>query len=106
MLYVNESVQRNIWAFDVDKLGTLSNKRLFTTFRDHGLDGMKTDRAGNLYVTRYGKGTIAVFSPTGFLRREVPLTGKSVSNLVIGPDERTAYVTLQDRRGMETFRIK
>jgi sugar lactone lactonase YvrE len=106
VLYVNESVQRNIWAFDVDKLGTLSNKRLFTTFRDHGLDGMKTDRAGNLYVTRYGKGTVAIFSPTGFLQREVPLTGKSVSNLVIGPDERTVYVTLQDRRGMETFRVR
>lgn len=106
ILYVNESVQRNIWAFDVDKFGNLANKRLFTTFSDHGLDGMKTDRAGNLYVTRYGKGTVAIFSPTGFLRREVPLTGKSVSNLTFGPDGKSVYVTLQDRRGMETFRIK
>lgn len=106
VLYVNESVQRNIWAFDVDKLGNLSNKRLFTTFSDHGLDGMKTDLAGNLYVTRYGKGTIAIFSPTGFLQREVPLVGKAVSNLAIAPDGKSVFVTLQDRRGMETFRIK
>jgi gluconolactonase len=106
VLYVNESVQRNVWAFDVDKLGNLSNKRLFTTFSDYGLDGMKCDAAGNLYVTRYGKGTIAIFSPTGFLRREVPLTGRDVSNLALDADDRNAFVTLQDRKGMETFRIK
>ncbi len=107
ILYVNESVQRNIWAFDVDSSGNLSNQRLFTRFEDHGLDGMKCDSAGNLYVTRYGKGTIAIFSPDGKLQREVVLKGKDVSNLVFGgPDYRTCFVTLQDRKGMEKFRTE
>jgi gluconolactonase len=103
-LYVNESVQRKIWSFDVDANGEISNKKLFAEFPDHGFDGMKCDEAGNLYVTRYGKGTIAVLSPSGDLIREVPLKGKSCSNLVFGgPGNKTVYVTLQDRKGMEKF---
>jgi sugar lactone lactonase YvrE len=105
ILYVNESVQRKIWAFDVDRKGNLSNKRLFASFDDYGFDGMKCDREGNLYVTRYGKGVIAVLSPQGQLIREIPLTGKRCSNLVFGgPDGKTVFVTLQDRKCMEKFR--
>ena len=58
-LYVNESVQRSVWAFDLEADGTLGDKRLLIRFADHGLDGMRCDVAGNLYVTRYGKGTVA-----------------------------------------------
>lgn len=105
ILYVNESVQRKIWAFDVDRKGNIGNKRLFASFDDYGFDGMKCDRDGNLYVTRYGKGVIAVLSPRGELIREIPLTGKRCSNLVFGgPDGKTVFVTLQDRKGMEKFR--
>lgn len=104
-LYVNESAQRTVWAYDVDAVGTISNKRLFAKFPDHGMDGMKCDREGNLYITRYGKGTVAVLSPTGEIIREVQLKGKSCSNLVFGgPDGKTVFVTLQDRKGMEQFR--
>jgi sugar lactone lactonase YvrE len=103
-LYVNESVQRKIWAFDVDDAGNVSNKRLFAEFPDYGFDGMKCDVQGNLYVTRYGKGTIAVLAPDGKQLREVQLNGKNCSNLVFGGEEnKTVFVTLQDRQGMEKF---
>ena len=55
-LYVNESVQRNVWAFDIAKGGSLRNKRLLKKFDDHGFDGMRCDIDGNLYITRHGKG--------------------------------------------------
>jgi sugar lactone lactonase YvrE len=103
-LYVNESVQRKIWAFDVDRKGNILNKKLFAEFTDFGFDGMKCDAKGNLYVTRHGKGAIAVLSPDGKLIREVLLKGKRCSNLVFGPPNgKTVYVTLQDRKGMERF---
>jgi len=106
-LYVNEAVQRNIWKYDVDKKGNISNKTLFASFPDYGFDGMKCDKAGNLYVARWGKGTIAVLSPKGALIREVPLKGKHCSNLTFGdPDGKTVYVTLQDRKCVETFRVE
>lgn len=105
ILYVNESVQKKIWAFDVDFDGNISNKRLFAEFPDFGFDGMKCDKEGNLYVTRYGKGTIAILSPKGELIREVQLKGKNCSNLVFGGiNGKLVFVTLQDRKGMEMFR--
>jgi gluconolactonase len=106
-LYVNESVQRKIWAFDVDESGNISNKRLFAEFPDFGFDGMACDNVGNLYVTRYGKGTIAIMSPGGKVLREVQLKGKRCSNLVFGGKKgKTVYVTMQDRKGLEKFQAE
>jgi sugar lactone lactonase YvrE len=105
ILYVNESVQRRIWAFDVDQEGNLSGQRIFASVDDFGFDGMKTDSKGNLYVTRYGKGTIAIYQPDGKQIQEVQLKGKDVSNITFGgKDYKTCFVTLQDRKGMEKFR--
>lgn len=104
-LYVNESIQRNVWKYSVDDNGNISNKTLFHQFVDFGMDGMKCDNDGNLYITRYGKGTIAVISPEGNLVREVILTGKNCSNFVFGgSDGRTVFVTMQDRKIIEQFR--
>lgn len=104
-LYVNESVQRKIWSFDVDDRGGISNKKLFAEFQDFGFDGMKCDKEGNLYVTRHGKGTVVVLDPKGKIIREVQLKGKSCSNLVFGGlNGKLVFVTLQDRKGMEKFR--
>jgi gluconolactonase len=105
ILYVNESVQRKIWKFDLDQTGNISNKTLFAEFSDFGFDGMKCDADGNVYVTRHGKGTIAVLSPEGKLIREVTLKGKKCSNLVFGGlNGKLVFVTLQDRKGIERFR--
>jgi gluconolactonase len=104
-LYVNESDQRKVWAFDIDTMGNVSNKRLFTYFKDYGLDGMHCDKHGNLYICRYGKGVVAIFTAMGDMVREVPLQGKNCSNLTFGGrDGKTVFVTLQDRKGMEQFR--
>ena len=106
-LYVNESVQRKVWAYDIDTMGNLANKRLFTQFTDFGLDGMQCDKKGNIYISRYGKGVIAIFNPKGELLQEVPLTGKNCSNLTFGGrDGKTVFVTLQDRKGVDTFRTE
>lgn len=102
-LYVNESVQNNIWAFDLSPSG-VSHKKLFAHFNDFGLDGMKCDQRGNLYVARYGKGVIAVLSPNGKILREISTKGKKTSNLAFGgKDGKTIYVTLQDRKCVEQF---
>ena len=107
LLYVAESVQRIIWVYEVDESGEIHGKRKFAEFPDFGLDGMKCDDAGNLFVTRYGKGTIAMLSPEGNLIREIRMKGKKTSNLTFGgPDGRTCFVTLQDRGCVETFRVE
>lgn len=105
ILYVNESAQRNIWAYDLSPEGEISNKRLLIQFPDFNMDGMRCDVEGNLYVTRHGKGTVAKLSPAGDVLLEVALTGKLCSNIAFGgPDGRTCYVTMADRGNVEVFR--
>lgn len=104
-LYVNESVQRRLWAYDIAPDGTLSHKRLLRQFADHGMDGMRCDERGNLYLARYGAGEIAILSPDGALLRNVKLRGQKPTNVAFGgADGRTVYVTLQDRGAVESFR--
>lgn len=106
LLYVNESVQRKVWVYDLSPEGNVSNKRLFHEFPDFGMDGMRCDVDGNLYISRHGKGTVAKLSPEGKLVQEITLIGKLASNVAFGgPDGRTMYVTLQDKGNLESFRV-
>jgi gluconolactonase len=104
-LYVNETVQRNVWAYNIQPDGSLSGKRLVIRFPDFGMDGMRCDVEGNLYITRHGKGTVAVVSPSGKLIREVDVLGKSPTNLCFGGvDGRTCYVTEAEKGRLVQFR--
>lgn len=106
-LYVNESVQRNIWAFTIAMDGSLADKRLLKRFDDHGFDGMRCDVDGNLYVTRHGKGTVAIVSPQGEVLREVEVLGPHPTNICFGgPDGRTAYVTEAKEQRIVAFRTE
>lgn len=105
VLYLNESVQRNVWAFDIQPRGTVANKRLLKRFPDFAFDGMRCDIDGNLYITRHGKGTVIKFSPEGKTLREVDVLGKNPSNLCFGgPDGRTVYVTEVEHQRLVSFR--
>jgi len=105
-LYVNETVQRNIWAFTLHPDGTISGKTLLIQFPDYGLDGMRFDVDGNLYVARWEKGTVAKISPEGKLLREIDVLGKKPTNVCFGgPDGRTCYVTEVEHGRLVQFRV-
>ena len=105
-LYVNESVQRNIWAFAIAADGSLKDKRLLKKFEDHGFDGMRCDVDGNLYVTRHGKGTVVKLSPDAKVLQEIDVLGDSPTNICFGgQDGRTAYVTEAKNRRVVQFRV-
>lgn len=106
-LYVNESVQRRIWAYDLSPTGEISHKRLLIEFPDFGLDGMRCDITGCLYVARFGKGCIARLSPQGTLLQEIALHGNKCTNLTFGgPDGCTCYVTIADQGNIERFQVE
>ena len=105
-LYVNESVQRTVWAYDLSADGRISNKRVLIQFPDFGMDGMRCDKKGNLYIARFDKGTVAKVAPNGTVIQEITLTGKRPTNVTFGgKDGRTVYVTLQDQGNLESFRV-
>jgi sugar lactone lactonase YvrE len=103
-LYVNAG--REIWAYDLSEGGEVSNKRRLIEFPDFGVDGMRCDVKGNIYIARFGKGVVAKVSPKGYILKEVTLTGKKPTNVAFGgKDGRTVYVTLMDMGNLESFRV-
>ena len=68
------------------------------------MDGMRCDEKGNLYVTRYDKGTVAIVSPEGNIIKEIQLKGKKPSNIAFGGEKgKTCFVTMADRGCFEAF---
>lgn len=104
ILYVNETAQRKVWAYDLSPKGDISNKRLLISFDDFGMDGMRCDIKGNLYITRHEKGTVVKVSASGKILQEIILAGKTPTNLAFGGmDGRTVYVTVKDNGNIESF---
>jgi gluconolactonase len=97
-LYVAQSdPERAIWmAFPVQRDGTLGRGRVFhdatsMVGKGPGLpDGMKVDRAGNLFAT--GPGGVYIFSPSGDLLGRIE-TGEKTANCAWGDDGSTLYMT-------------
>lgn len=104
-LYVNESIQRKIWVYDILSDGKVTNKQELISFPDFGMDGMRCDRKGNVYLSRYAKGTISVISPEGNLLEEIKLIGEKPSNITFGKDYKKCYVTIADRGCLEVIEL-
>lgn len=104
-LYVNESVQRNVWRFPVHADGSLGDKQLVHRFQEHGMDGMRCAANGDLFITRHGKGTVVIMKPSGDIVREIDVLGSMPSNLCFGgPDGRTVFVTEVEHKRIVRFR--
>jgi signal peptidase len=103
-LYVGESDTREIWSYRIDGARLLSPK-LVKRFDDFSIDGLRTDIDGNLLVARILKGTIAMLSPQGKLKREIRLSAKEPTNLAFGgKDGRTVFITQRQGGFIESFR--
>jgi len=90
ILYVSDSDERLVRAWDVERDGKASNPRVVITGIEGVPDGLKTDQAGNLYIACKG---LAIYSPGGKLLRFVEMP-ETPSNLTFGdPDLKTLYVT-------------
>lgn len=94
LLFVNDTERQHVRVFDVAEDGTLSNSRIFaeTTGEGDGApDGMKIDRAGNLFTC--GPGGIHVFTPggdcLGVIRIPEPTANFTWGDLDLG----TLYIT-------------
>jgi len=105
-LYVNESVQTRIWRYDISENGSLNNKTLFIDFEGYGMDGMRCDKKGNIFLARYGKGVVTVISREGEVLNEIKLNGEKPTNVTFDPtNEKVLYVTLQDKKWVEKITL-
>ena len=94
-LYVaNSDAENVVWmAYDLDDAGA-SNGRVFYDANDQtapgAADGMKVDRAGNLFAT--GPGGVWIIAPDGTHLGTIN-TGEVTANVAWGDDGRTLYMT-------------
>ena len=90
ILYVANSDEHNIRAYDVARDGEVSGERVAISGIEGVPDGIRTDEKGNLYVAAKG---IAVYSSEGKLLATIPLA-ETPSNCAFGdPDFQTLYIT-------------
>ncbi|QCP54288.1 SMP-30/gluconolactonase/LRE family protein [Trinickia violacea] len=100
-LYHADTLEKTLYAFDVDERGDLSCRRVFATVSGSGYpDGMAVDADGFVWVARFGGGRIERYAPDGTLAGQVSFPCPNITKLAFGGDDlRTAYVTTA-RKGM------
>ncbi len=90
ILYVANSDEHNVRAYDVDKNGETSNERVAISAIEGVPDGIRTDEKGNIYVAAKG---IAIYDPAGRLLHTIDLA-ETPANCAFGDaDFQTLYVT-------------
>ena len=90
ILYVANSDDRNVRAYDVDRAGAVSNERVAISKIAGVPDGICVDEKGNLYVAAKG---LAVYSPEGKLLNTFELA-ETPSKCAFGDhDFQTLYIT-------------
>ena len=97
LLVANSDPEKPNWyAFDIGANDSLTNSRIFysTLGSDKKLkgspDGMKADKAGNVFAT--GPGGIWIFNKSGKLAGKIKLPD-ATSNCALSADEKTLYIT-------------
>jgi gluconolactonase len=97
LLIANSDPEKPYWyAFDLNSNDSLSNGRIFYSCREANQplkgvpDGMKADKAGNLFAS--GSGGVWIFNSKGKLAGKIKLADP-VSNCALSADEKTLFVT-------------
>ena len=93
-LYVSDSDERSVRAYDLDGKGIASKERIVVDKISGVPDGLRTDEKGNLYVAAKQVYVYALSNngPAKLLG-EVPV-GETPSNIAFGdPDMQTLYIT-------------
>lgn len=103
VLYVVNSDERNVRAYDLDKNGDASNERVVISKIPSVPGGLRPDAAGNLYVA--GKG-MYVYGPDGRLIHTIELS-RPASNCAFGEvDGQTLFITAGGNVHRARFGVK
>ena len=90
VLYVANSDEHNVRAYDVDRNGETANERVVISGVDGVPDGIRVDEKGNVYVAANG---IAVYDPHGKLIENLGMA-ETPANCAFGDsDFDTLYIT-------------
>jgi sugar lactone lactonase YvrE len=92
-LYVSDSDERSVRAYDLDGKGVASKERIVVDKIDGVPDGLRTDEKGNLYVAANRVYVFDLSNGAAKLLGDIPLA-ETPSNLAFGDaDMETLYIT-------------
>jgi L-arabinonolactonase len=100
VLYLADSLERTVWAYDYDPDGPLRNKRLFaqTHAFDSGPDGATVDSQGFFWTVLTRAARLARYTPDGRLDRLIDLPASYPSSICFGgPRLEHMYLTTISR---------
>jgi gluconolactonase len=89
-LYVADTQEKKILAYDLDAEGNASHERTFISEIDGSPDGLRVAANGNLYIACRG---IAIYTPTGQFVKMIEFPETPANCAFGGPDLQTLYVT-------------
>ncbi len=90
LLYVANSDDRAVYAYDLDNKGAATNERRIISNVVGAPDGIRVDEKGNIYVTAEG---VAIYTADGKLLHTIEL-GETPRNCAFGDaDFQTLYIT-------------
>jgi len=100
-LYVADIRDRKTYVYDINRDGTLSNRKLFC---EMGSDGMTIDSEGNIYLT--GRGVTA-FDRSGKKIEQIDVPERWTANVCFGgKDRRTLFITASEGLYAIDMRVK
>lgn len=100
VLYLADSLERTIWAYDYDADGPLRNKRVFVKTHDFesGPDGATVDAEGFFWTVLTRAARLARYAPDGRLDRVIALPASYPSSICFGgPRLESMYLTTISR---------
>ncbi len=86
-LYVADAGAGKIYAYQINKSGTLAKKRLFAP---EGSDGMTIDNKGNVYLTTQ---VVAIYDSKGKKIEEIQVPEQPANVTFAGKDNSTLFIT-------------
>jgi len=97
-LYVADAGDGKTYVYDINKGGTLSNRKFFAPV---GSDGMTIDNRGNIYLTR---GEVWIYSPKGEELEKIKVAEAPANVCFGGKDRKTLFITA--RKSLYSVRMR
>ncbi|MEJ5154732.1 SMP-30/gluconolactonase/LRE family protein [Gluconobacter wancherniae] len=106
ILYVCDSPEQTIFAFDIDAAGNLSGERVFAKISNGYPDGVVTDSEGTVWCGTWGGARVSRFRPDGSELPPIPMPVSNVTKVAFGGDDlKTVFVTTA-RKGLDEDILK
>jgi sugar lactone lactonase YvrE len=89
---VGETFAARLTAFDIEKDGSLTGKRIWANLKSLAPDGICLDEKGGIWVTAPGRGRVVRVLEGGMITHIVKVENDAYACILGGPDRKTLFI--------------